>query len=69
MGYTDTDFNKASKVVSNSQLYKQAGNAIAKQVLMAIFLQMNIQGIKNWNDRTISERENLAGDAEMKMTI
>lgn len=53
MGYTDTDFEKASKVVSNSQLYKQAGNAIVKQVLMAIFLQMNIQGIKSWNDRTI----------------
>ncbi len=64
MGYTDTDFEKASKVVSNSQLYKQAGNAIVKQVLMAIFLQLNIQGIKNWNDRTMSEKEKLAGGAE-----
>lgn len=66
MNFKDTDFDKASKAVSNSQLYKQAGNAIVKQVLMAIFLQMNIQGIKNWNDRTISERENLAGGAEWK---
>ena len=41
MGYTDTDFNKAQgSGVSNSQLYKQAGNAIVKQVLMEIFKQM-----------------------------
>ena len=37
MGYTDEDFDKASAVNSNTQLYKQAGNAIVKQVLMAIF--------------------------------
>ena len=41
MGYTDEDFDKAKgSGVSNSQLYKQAGNAIVKQVLMAIFKQM-----------------------------
>ena len=40
MGYTDADFDKASQVNSNTQLYKQAGNAIVKQVLMAIFSQM-----------------------------
>ena len=41
MGYTDADFEKAHNAgVSNSQLYKQAGNAIVKQVLMAIFSQM-----------------------------
>ena len=40
MGYTDEDFDKAAKVNSNTQLYKEAGNAIVKQVLMAIFLQM-----------------------------
>ena len=40
MGYTDTDFDKAQEVNSNTQLYKQAGNAIVKQVLMAIFAQM-----------------------------
>ena len=40
MGYTDEDFEKAAQVNSNSQLYKQAGNAIVKQVLMAIFSQM-----------------------------
>lgn len=41
MGYTDQDFDNAkASGVSNSQLYKQAGNAIVKQVLMAIFKQM-----------------------------
>lgn len=40
MGYTDEDFEKAAAVNSNTQLYKQAGNAIVKQVLMAIFSQM-----------------------------
>lgn len=50
MGYTDEDFEKAkASGTSNSQLYKQAGNAIVKQVLMAIFSQMNIKGVKPWN--------------------
>ena len=45
MGYTDDDFNKAHNAgVSNSQLYKQAGNAIVKQVLMAIFSKMIDKG-------------------------
>lgn len=39
-GFTDEDFEKAQKVNSNTQLYKQAGNSIVKQVLMAIFKQM-----------------------------
>ena len=40
MGFSDKDFNKASSVNSNTQLYKQAGNSIVKQVLMTIFQQM-----------------------------
>lgn len=40
MGFTDEDFYKAEKVNSNSQLYKQAGNSIVKNVLMAIFNKM-----------------------------
>lgn len=40
MGFTDEDYDKAASVVSNTQLYKQAGNSIVKQVLMAIFSQM-----------------------------
>ena len=40
MGFTDEDFHKAEAVNSNTQLYKQAGNSIVKDVLMAIFKQM-----------------------------
>ena len=40
MGFTDNDFHKAEAVNSNTQLYKQAGNSIVKDVLMAIFKQI-----------------------------
>ncbi len=40
MGFSDEDFYKAKQVVSKSQLYKQAGNSIVVDVLMAIFKQM-----------------------------
>lgn len=43
MGFKDEDFEKASKVVSNSQLYKQAGNSIVVNVLEAIFSEMFIK--------------------------
>ena len=40
MGFTDEDFEAAAGVNSNTQLYKQAGNSIVKQVLMALFGEM-----------------------------
>ena len=40
MGFDDEDFEKASKVNSNTQLYKQAGNSIVVNVLMEIFRKM-----------------------------
>lgn len=49
MGFSDEDFDKAQAVNSNSQLYKQAGNSIVKDVLMAIFRQMNIKGVEPWS--------------------
>ena len=36
MGFDDSDYEKASKVNSNTQLYKQAGNSICVPVLIAI---------------------------------
>ena len=36
MGFDDVDFEKAEKVNSNTQLYKQAGNSIVVNVLEAI---------------------------------
>lgn len=35
-GFTDEDFDKAQSVNSNSQLYKQAGNAVTVNVVQAI---------------------------------
>lgn len=37
MGFADEDFEKARKVNSDTQLYKQAGNSIVVDVLVAIF--------------------------------
>lgn len=59
MGYRDEDYDRASEVNSNSQLYKQAGNAIVEGCLMAIFSQLNIRGVKSWNDMTEAERNKL----------
>ena len=36
MGFDDVDFEKAEKINSNTQLYKQAGNSICVPVLIAI---------------------------------
>ena len=40
MGCSDEDFSKAESVNSNTQLYKQAGNAIVVNVLEGIFSNM-----------------------------
>ncbi|NTU74283.1 hypothetical protein HGB07_09180, partial [Candidatus Roizmanbacteria bacterium] len=40
MGIDDTDFDKASKVCSNSQLYKQAGNGLVVDVFAKIIETM-----------------------------
>ena len=41
MGFTDEDFEKARKAgVSNTQLYKQAGNSIVTDVLFYIFKEL-----------------------------
>lgn len=40
MGFDDSDYEKAEKVCSNTQLYKQAGNSIVVDVLMAIFKEL-----------------------------
>ena len=40
MGFDDADFEKAEAVNSNTQLYKQAGNAIVVPVLEGIFSEL-----------------------------
>ena len=51
-GFSDEDFEKAEKVNSNSQLYKQAGNSIVVDVLEEIFCQIFGQ------NREIKEKNN-----------
>ena len=50
MGFSDGDYEKAAEVNSKTQLYKQSGNSIVKDVLMAIFSRLNIKGVPMWNE-------------------
>ena len=60
MGFSDEDFDNAKKNgMSKTQLYKQAGNSRVKQGLMAVFLQLGIQGKPRWNDMSVEERRKL----------
>lgn len=40
MGFSDSAFDAAEEVVSNTQLYKQAGNSIVVDVLYYIFIEL-----------------------------
>lgn len=51
MNFTDEDYERAASVNSKTQLYKQAGNSIVKSVMMAVFSQLNIDGVETWNER------------------
>ena len=48
MGFDDEDFEKAEKVNSNTQLYKQAGNSIVVNVLYAILKKLLVK--EKWSD-------------------
>jgi site-specific DNA-cytosine methylase len=43
MGFDDSDFERAAKVNSNTQLYKQAGNSIVVNVLEAILTNLLLE--------------------------
>ena len=59
MGVTDRDIDKMEEVNSATQRYKQYGNSIVVPVLMAIFSQLGLPGVKKWNDLSEEERCNL----------
>ena len=40
MGFSDNDYYTAEKMVSNTQLYKQAGNSIVVDVLYYILVEL-----------------------------
>lgn len=50
MGVSDEDIDKMASVNSNSQLYKQFGNSIVVDVMVAIFEKLNIEQEKEKND-------------------
>lgn len=45
MGFSDDDFEKVNGKVSDTQLYKQAGNSIVVNVLMALFKRLQDEGL------------------------
>ena len=54
-GENDEYYNRAAQVNSATQLYKEAGNGIVRSVLMGIFSQLDIAGIRKWNDMSDEE--------------
>lgn len=51
MDVEEKDIDKMAEVNSATQMYRQAGNSIVVNVMVAMFSQMNIQGIKSWNEK------------------
>lgn len=43
MGFDDSDYNKVDKYMSDTQKYKQSGNSIVVNCLVAIFQELKIQ--------------------------
>ena len=54
-GENDEYYNRAAQVNSATQFYKEAGNGIVRSVLMGIFSQLDIAGIRKWNDMSDEE--------------
>ena len=60
MGFSDSDYAMAAKVCNEGQLYKQAGNSIVVDVLMAIFGELFAQAeeskptISSWLDQLLA---------------
>ena len=57
MGVTEDQTKKMLAAESNSQCYKAAGNSIVVPVLIAIFLQLGLPGVKRWNEMSQTEKE------------
>ena len=59
MGFSDDDCNRASKYVSDSSLYKQAGNSIVTSCLVAIFYSLLFNdNSTNWSDYIVQYKIN-----------
>ena len=62
MGVKDADIDKMMDIISKTQCYKQFGNSIAVPVLMALFSQLGLPGVKKWNDMSENERKALVAE-------
>ena len=60
MGFDDEDFEKAEKVNSNTQLYKQAGNSIVVNVVLEIFNSLFNPRSENRNNNQMSNMKSRA---------
>ena len=59
MSFSDEDCNRASKYVSDSSLYKQAGNSIVISCLVAIFYSLLFNdNSTNWSDYIVQYKIN-----------
>lgn len=56
MGVSDDDYEKVSSIMSNTSLYKQAGNSIVVNVLEHIFTNLFIKYDSNINNSEFSEQ-------------
>lgn len=59
MGFDDEDYEKAAKVNSNTQLYKQAGNSIVVNVLEAILTNLLLNNEQTTNPDVIEGQTNI----------
>lgn len=59
MNVRDEDIDRMMAVNSNTQCYKMFGNSIVVSVLMGLFSQLNIKGVKTWNEMSDEERYDL----------
>lgn len=50
MGVSDGNIDRMTAVNSNTQLYKQFGNSIVVDVMCAMFGNLNIKGVKTWDE-------------------
>lgn len=57
MGFDDESFERAEQVNSNTQLYKQAGNSIVVDVLVAIFDNLLVHGRSVWLDELLKDED------------
>ena len=55
MAVSDRDIDKMLAINSNTQCYRQFGNSIVVTVLMAIFSQLGIPGVRKWNSMSEDE--------------